>query len=138
MSKADGFETSLLQLLFTATTIAGVASGIAGAYYLSLHFADPGEGGNQASSETNYGGYARQSVQRTTAGFTITGSSVALTASVTFPQSTNTASTITHFGLGTVSQGSTTLFYSGTVTPNVTINTNVTPALTTGTNITED
>jgi hypothetical protein len=138
MSKSNAFETDFLGLIFTATTIPLVASGIAGSLWLSLHFADPGEAGNQASSESDYLNYARQSVARTTAGWTVAGSAVTLTSSVSFPASSTVASTLTHFGIGTVSAGSTSMLFSGTITPSITVNTNVTPRLTTGTNVTED
>jgi len=138
MSKSNAFETDFLSLIFNATSIPLVASGIAGSLWLSLHFADPGETGNQASSESDYVNYARTSVARTTAGFTITGSNATLTASIAFPSSSSVASTITHFAIGTVSAGSTSMLFSGTVTPNITVNTNVTPRLTTGTTVNED
>jgi hypothetical protein len=39
---------------------------------ISLHTADPGEAGDQTTSEATYKSYARVSVARTTAGWTVT------------------------------------------------------------------
>src|SRR4051794_26930841 len=93
MSKGDTFENDLLKLIFNATAIANIADNAAASpltnLYVSLHTADPGEGGSQTTSECNYTGYARQAVARTTGGFTVTANSVSPVADVTFPNPTN-------------------------------------------------
>lgn len=145
MSKSDVFEAGLLDLVFknTAFTLVGDAAGLLpsaapGSLYLSLHTADPGEGGDQTTSESAYTGYARQAVTRG-AGFTRTGSSISPTANVDFPICTAVpGGAITHFGIGTSVSGVGKLLYSGTVAPNITMATNVIPRLTTATAITED
>lgn len=117
MSKSNAFETSLLTLLFNNTNIAnlGDATGVrgsttAGSLYLSLHTADPGE--TAAATEAAYGGYARQAVARSSAGFTISGNSVTLAAAVSFPACTSGSETELFFGIWTaVTAG--TLLYSG-------------------------
>lgn len=149
MSKSNAFETAALNLIFNNSNIANVgdATGLrgstaAGSLYISLHTADPGEAGDQTTNEVGtgaYGQYARQAVARSAGGFTISGNSCTLTATVSFPQmTTGTGATITHFGIGTASSAAGTLLYKGTVTPNITMANGVTPQLTTATNVTED
>jgi hypothetical protein len=145
MSKSDAFENDLMLLLFNNTNIANVgdATGVrgstaAGSLYVSLHTADPGEAGTQATNETSYTGYARQAIARSGAGFTVTGNSVSPVANIVFPVSTGGTPTITHFGVGVAVSGGTRLLYSGTVTPNIVVSTSVVQTLTTGSTITED
>jgi hypothetical protein len=66
MSASNAFETDILLLVFNNTDIANIgdAAGLqnsvaAGSLYVALHTADPGEAGNQSTSETTYTGYAR-------------------------------------------------------------------------------
>lgn len=140
MSKSDAFENSLLLLIFNATPIADIAaddqSTPATTLTVSLHTADPAEGGTMASNEATYGGYARVTVARTSGGWTVTGNSVSPAANIDFPQASSGTETITHFGVGT--GVSNNLMYSGTVTPNIAVSTGVTPRLTTASAITED
>jgi hypothetical protein len=146
MSKSNSLENSLLLLLFNNTNIANVgdATGLrgstaAGSLYVSLHTADPGEAGDQTTSEISYTGYARVAVARSSAGWTVTANSVSPTATIGFPASTGgTGGTVTHFGIGTASSGAGVLLYSGTVTPNISVANGVTPQLTTASAITED
>lgn len=142
MSKGDTFENDILGLIFNATAIADLAEDDTTApltsLYLSLHTGDPGEAGNQTTSECAYTSYAREAVARTSGGFTVSGSSVTLTANVDFTAATGGTETATHFAVGTASTGTGKILYSGTVTPNISISSGVTPRLTTGTTITED
>jgi hypothetical protein len=145
MSKSNTFENDLLLLLFNNTNIAtlGDATGVrgstvAGSLYLSLHTADPGEAGDQSTSETTYTGYARVAVARSGAGFTVTGNQVVLAANQDFGACSAGTATITYFGVGTASSGGGKLLYSGTVTSPISVSTGVTPRLTTATTITED
>jgi hypothetical protein len=72
MSFGDQFETGLLDLIFTGTGIAGIADNAASSpltsLYLSLHTADPGEAGDQTTSEAAYTSYARVAVARSCSG----------------------------------------------------------------------
>lgn len=142
MSKSDSFENSLLKLIFNATAISNLADNAATSpltnLYVSLHTADPGEAGNQTTSETSYTSYARVAVARTTGGWTVTANSVSPVANIDFPAATGGSGTITHFGVGSASSGTGVLYYSGTVTPNITVSSGVTPRLTTASTITED
>lgn len=147
MSKSDFLENALLKLLFNATAIANIADNAATspltALFWSLHTADPTDAGNQSSSETTYGSYARQSVARTTGGMTAaTVGSTSPVANVTFPAATSpnlpTVQSITFGGIGVAVSGATNLLYSGPVTPNINVSTGVQPILTTASTVTED
>jgi hypothetical protein len=132
--KGTTWSTQLLQFAFTNTAVPWASNA---AMYLSLHTADPGPGGSQSTSETVYTGYARVAVNRTTAGWTVTNSSVSPTSAVTFPACTANSGTITFFGIGTNSSGTGTLLYSGAISPTLTVSSGVTPQLTTATILTE-
>ena len=146
MSKSDTTENSLLLLFFNNTNFANVgdATGLrgsttAGSLYLSLHTADPGETGTQATNEISYTGYARQAVARSSSGFTVSGSSVTLTNNVDFPEMTGgTGGTVTHFAVGVASAGATVVLYKGAVSPTQLIASGVIPRLKQATSITED
>jgi hypothetical protein len=142
MSKSNALETDLLELLFNGTALADLAENDASSpatnLYVSLHTADPGEAGNQTTSECAYGSYARVAVARTSGGWTVSGNQVVPAAAINFPQATSGSETATHFGIGTAPSGSGYLMYKGTITPNIAISNGVTPQLTTATAITED
>jgi hypothetical protein len=142
MSKSNAYETDVLGLLFNGTAIALVADNTATTpltnLFLSLHSSDPGEAGTQTTNEVAYTDYARATVARTSGGFTVSGNSVVLAANVDFPACSGSSATATHFAIGSLVSGAGKIFYSGTVTPNISISTGVTPRLTTGTTITED
>lgn len=142
MSKGDTWENDLLKLAFNATAIANIADNAASSpltnLYVSLHTADPGETGNQQTSETSYTSYARVAVARSGSGWTVTANSVSPVANIDFPQCTGSTATITHFAVGTVVSSTGKILYSGTVTPNISVSNGVTPRLTTATAITED
>lgn len=143
MSKGNTFENDWMKLIFNATAIANIADNAATApltnLYVSLHTADPGEAGDQSTSETAYTGYARVAVARTTGGWTVTNNSVSPVANIDFGECTaSPGAAITHFGVGVASTGATKLLYSGTVSPNITMATGVIPRLKTTSTITED
>ena len=142
MSKSNSLESSILRLLFNATPIANIADNAASSpltnLYVSLHTADPGEAGNQTTSECNYTGYARVAVARTTGGWTESGGTVNPVSAISFPACTGGTNTVTYFGIGTASSGAGVLLYSGTVSPSISAANGVTPILTNGTSIQED
>jgi hypothetical protein len=142
MSKSNAWENDILAILFNATALANVFDNAATSpitnLYVSLHTADPGEAGDQTTNECAYTSYARVAVARTSGGWTITANSVSPTATVSFPACTGGSETATHFGVGKSSSGTGRLFYSGTISPNISISTGVTPQLTTASTITED
>jgi hypothetical protein len=141
MSKGDTFENDILKLIFNATAIADLAendaSSPATTLTVALHTSDPGESGTQSTNETAYTGYSRQTVARTSGGWTVTNNSVSPAANIDFPEcSASPGGAITHFSVGT--GVSNKLLYSGTVTPNITMAVGVIPRLKTTSTITED
>lgn len=121
-SFSNGAQANFLKLVFQAVNWANIAdntvSSPATNMFISLHTADPGEGGNQTTNETTYTNYARASVVRSSGGFTVSGASPTLasnTSAVNFPQCGLTGATLTHFGVGLASTGSGTLIGSGPI-----------------------
>lgn len=142
MSKNNSWENDLLLLLFNNTNAAliGDATGLrgstgAGSLYVSLHTADPGEAGDQTTSEATYTGYTRVAVARSGAGFTVSTNNAQFTSNVVFPIGSGGSGTVTHFGIGTALSGAGKLLYSGTVTPNIVTGNGITPILASGTNV---
>lgn len=141
-SKSDTYENQLLLLLFNATAIANVADNAASGpltqLACALHTADPGESGTQSTSESAYTSYARLNVNRNSGGWTVAGNSVVPVANLDFPKCTGSTSTITHASIGKTGGGATEIFYSGAVSPNISVATNTIPRLDTTSIITED
>ena len=145
MSKGNTFENDLMLLLFNNTNAANIGdatglrgSSTAGSLYASLHTGDPGETGNQTTSECAYTLYARVAVARSGAGWTVTANSVSPAANVDFPAASGGSETATHFAIGTASSGTGKILYKGTISPNISISSGVQPRLSTATTITED
>ncbi len=146
MSLSNASETDLLRLIFTNTTWANVGdatglvgSSTAGSWFISLHTADPGEAGDQTTSEISYTGYARVAVARSTGGWTVSGNSVSPVSTISFGAMTaGTGGTVTFIGIGRASTGTGELLCSGAVTPNITVANGVTPQLTTATAVSLD
>lgn len=112
-------ENDLLKLYFNATAIANLADNAASApntqLFAALHTADPGEAGDQTTSETAYTNYARVAVNRNSGGFTVATNSVVNAATITFPTCGVTGSTITHFSVGLVTSGASKIVIFGPV-----------------------
>lgn len=143
MSIGNTFENDLLKLIFNATAIANIADNAATSpltnISVALHTADPGEAGDQTTSEAAYTSYARVSVARTTGGWTAsTAGSTSPVANISFPAGTGGTGTATHFSVGPTGGGATKILWSGTVTPNIVMGNGITPVLTTATTITLD
>ena len=120
MSKTNTFENELLLHIFQNADIAliGDAAGLqnsaaAGSLHVSLHTADPGEAGDQTTSETAYTNYARVAVARTAGGWTVSSNQVSNAAAINFAQCGLTGATITHWGIGTDASGAGKLLYKG-------------------------
>lgn len=144
MSKGSTYETDILSLLLTATPIANIADNAATdpitSIWASLHTADPTDNGTQGTSEASYSGYARVSVARSTTGFVVAGGSASPVAAITFAEAASTTTmTLTHcaFGQTSASTGG-KIFYSGEISPNISIGSGVQPRLTTASSITEE
>lgn len=143
MGKGNTYSADFLKLTFQAVAIANMADNAASSpftnIYVGLHTADPGAGGSQTTSEAAYPSYARVAVARTTGGWSISSQTISPVAAISFPVSTGSPSeTETHFHCGTVVSAAGKILYSGTVTPNITVNAaGITPQLTTGSTIVE-
>lgn len=135
MSASNALETALLLLLFNNTNIANVgdATGVrgsttAGSLFVSLHTADPGEAGDQTTSEATYTSYARVAVARSSAGWTVSGNASTNTAATTFPAATGGTNTITHFGVGSATSGAGILLFSGALNASLAVSNGITPS----------
>lgn len=142
MSKGNTFENDVMKLIFNATAIANIADNAATApitnIQVGLHTADPGETGDQTTSESAYTGYLRVAVARTSGGWTVTNNSVSPAANIDFPAGTGGSGTVTYFSVGTAASGAGKLLYSGTITPNIVTGNGVTPRVNSTSTITED
>lgn len=146
MSKGNTFENELLLLIFNndALPLIGDASGLQpsasdGSLYVSLHTGDPGEGGNQTTSECAYTSYARVAVARTSGGWTVSGNAVSNTALIQFPQCTGGSETITHFAVGTASSLTGKVLYKGSLSASLAVSSGIQPQFSAGElDITED
>lgn len=142
MSLSNAAESDLLKLIFQNTTFAGigdatglVGSGAAGSLYVALHTADPGETGDQTTSEAAYTSYARVAVARTSGGWTISGTGptqAANAAAVTFPACTGSSATCTHFSVGRASSGAGEILWSGALTSSLAVSNGITPSFAIG------
>lgn len=143
MSKSNVFENEFLSLVFNGTAISNLADNAATSpltnLFVALHTSDPGEAGNQSTSEISYTGYSRVSVARTSGGWTITNNSVSPVAAIEFGEMTGgTGGTATFASIGTASSGSGKILYKGALTPTVSVATGVIPRIKNTSTITED
>lgn len=140
--KSDTFENDWLRLVFNATAIGNLADNAATSpltnLFVALHATDPGDAGTQTTGEVAYTGYARVTVARTSGGWTVTGSSVSPVATISFPACTGGTATANFFSVGAAVNGASKIFYSGGISPAISISNGVTPQLTTTSTITED
>lgn len=139
MSMTNAAETAFLNLFFVNTDWANVGdaaglqnSATAGSFYISLHTADPGETGDQTTSEATYTSYARVAVARSGAGWTVSGNNASNTSAVTFPACTGGTNTITYFGIGSDASGAGNLFMSGALTASLAVSSGITPQFAAG------
>lgn len=143
MAKSTSYENKILALLFNATAIALVADNTATTpltnLYVALHTADPGAAGTQLTNEAAYTSYARVAVARSTGGWPApSGGVISPASNITFPAATGGSETETFASVGSLTTGGAGLiFYSGAITPNISVVNGVTPALTTASTITE-
>ena len=119
MAASAGFLNEVLDLYFLneAHVEIGDAAGLLpsageGFFYISLHTGDPLLG-DQTTSETTVGTYARIAVARSAVGFTVAAANVSNAAAVPFAQGSSGSESITYFGIGELVSGAGTLFMSG-------------------------
>lgn len=137
-SKTNGFETSLLQLIFNNSAIANIgdASGLqpsatAGSLYVALCTSATTCDDATAGTETTYTGYTRVAVARTSGGWTISGNNATNTAAITFGACTAGTATIRYVEIWTASSGGTRLFW-GQLTSDLSVSSGVTPEFAAG------
>lgn len=142
MSFSNTTETAIMSLIFCATAWGNYADNAASSpqtdIAVALHTADPGEAGSMSTSESAYTSYARQSVARTTGGWTVTNNSVSPVANIDFPAATGGTETISYGSAGKTGGGAAAILMSGAVTPNISVVSGVTPRLTTSSAFTID
>lgn len=134
MSLSNAAENAIAKLIFQAVAWANMADNAAAApftnLYLSLHTGDPGEAGDQSTSEISYTGYARVAVLRTAGGWTVTANVVTPVAAITFGQMTAGAGgTATFVGIGTAASGAGILLFSGALSPTLAVVNGFTPQI---------
>lgn len=133
-SKTDAWESGMLQHLFQNANVANIGdatgirgSTVAGSLYVSLHLADPGEAGNQATNEANYTGYARTGVVRTAGGWAESNGTVSNAGIISFAQCSAGSNFVTHWGIGSDPSGNGTLLYKGPATTPLGVTTGIFP-----------
>ena len=134
MSMSNAAEAALLDLIFLNTDWANVGdaaglqnSAAAGSFHIALHTADPGEAGDQTTSEIAYTSSARAAVARTSGGWTRSVSTVSNTALVQFPQCTGGSGTATHFSIGTLASGAGVVILKGALSSPLAISNGIQP-----------
>ena len=135
MSLSNESETALLKLLLQNIAWANIGdasglqpAGTAGSLYISLHTADPGEAGDQTTSEADYTGYARVAVARSAAGWTVADANCSNAAAVTFGACSAGTNTITYFGIGTAAAAAGHLVASGVLDAQLAVSAGITPS----------
>ena len=141
----DVAEEALLKLLFTAVTWADIAEDHVATPITIIAWAlhtTPGlvDANPQDTLEAAYTGYARETPNRVAGagGHTVTAGSMSPTEAVTFTVGSAGGETVTHCSVGKTVSGSTDVFFSGTVTPNIVTGNGITPELTTASTVTLD
>lgn len=139
MSATNVFENGLLSLIFENANYANVgdATGLrgsttAGVFYISLHTANPNETGSQNTTEAAYTGYARVSVARSTAGWTVASGVADNDAAIIYGACTAGSETETHFGVGSDASAAGNLFLWGALTAGLAVSSGITPQFAAG------
>lgn len=139
MSAANELETALLSLIFNNQNASNIgdATGLVGStangsFYVGLHTGDPGEAGDQTTSEAAYTSYARVAVARTSGGWTVSGNTVSNAAAINFPACTGSSANVTHYSIGANSSGTGHLYFSGALDNTLAISNGITPSFAIG------
>lgn len=86
MSKSNNAENDILAKVFQDSDFSWDA---VTSLFVSLHTADPGEGGSQTTSECAYGSYARVEVARDATGWDVSGNQASNDDLLQFPTCTS-------------------------------------------------
>lgn len=139
MSATNVFENGLLSLIFENANYANVGdatglrgSSTAGNFFISLHTANPNETGNQTTTEAAYTSYARVSVARSTAGWSVAAGVADNDSAIPFPAATGGSETESHFGVGSDVSGAGNLFLWGALTATLAVSSGITPSFAIG------
>ena len=139
MSATNVLESGLLSLLFENANYANVGdatglrgSSTAGVFYIRLNTANPNATGTQTTSEAAYTSYARVSVARSTAGWSVSSGSCTNDGAINFPAATGGGETETHFGIGSDTSGTGNLFIWGALTSSLAVSSGITPSFAAG------
>jgi len=138
MSKGNTFENDILGLILNATPIANLAidasSGPLTVLQIALHTGDPGDGGDQTTSECAYTGYGRKTIARDAGSpeWDVADGSAENNVAVDFDECTAGSSTATHFSVGTAGSGAGKILYSGALTASLAISAGITPSFAIG------
>lgn len=138
-SKANTYETDVLGLVLNGTAVANVADNAASApltnLYIAFATADPGEAGDQTTSEATFTGYSRTAIGRSPGSPQWTVSSIGgvgtakNTNAITGPTYTvgaGSPQTLTFFDVGTASSGAGKILYSGALSNALIVNPGIT------------
>jgi hypothetical protein len=129
VSKGNTTENDVIDFMFNGTAMPSYGANL----YVSLHTADPGEAGDQTTSQATYVGYARVAVSRDSGGWTVTNNEAENVAEITFPECTGGTNTITHVSIGTAASGAGQILYKGALTAPIEVSNLITPRFPAGT-----
>ena len=139
MSATNVFENGLLSLIFENANYANVGdatglrgSSTAGVFHISLHTANPNETGSQNTTEAAYTSYARVSVARASAQWTVTTGTADNDGAITFPAATGGSETESHFGVGSDATLAGNLFLWGALGATLAVSSGITPSFAAG------
>ncbi|MET0721799.1 MAG: hypothetical protein ABWY64_13310 [Tardiphaga sp.] len=130
MPTTIAFEDEILKLIFNGTDIPAIADDAAltpaTEFFVALHTEDPTKSSNplQTSAEIAYTAYARQAVPRTEAGWAVENGQVVTEELIEFPEVdgvTGTPRVATYFSIGSSLSGGGKVYFSGKLTPPITI-----------------
>lgn len=124
MTKGNTAENDVITKIFQATEFSWDANTD---LYIGLHTGDPGEGGNQTTSECAYGSYARQTVARDATGWDVSGNQALNDDLIQFPQCSSGSETITYVSVGTSAAGAGQILYSGALSSSLAVSSGIQP-----------
>ena len=124
MTKGNTTENDVLLKIFQATELSWDANLN---LYVALHTGDPGEAGNQQTSEANYTSYGRVTVARDATGWDVVGNQASNDDLLQFPQCSGGSNTLTHVSIGTASSGAGPILYSGALNASLAVSNLIQP-----------
>jgi hypothetical protein len=139
MSATNAFEDKILALYGTNVGAANIgdAAGLPvtigeGDLHISLHTADPGEVGDQTTSEAAYTSYARVATARNATDWTVTTGTLDNDLAITFVEATGGSETELFFGVGFALAGAGSRDLNGALTSGLLVSINVQPEFAAG------